>query len=45
MKKRRIAIASFLLIAVLVMVAILVAVIIANNKKFNAEYKLKAAAK
>ena len=33
------------LIAVLVMVAILVAVIVVNNKKFNAEYKLKAAAK
>ena len=31
------------LIAVLVMVAILVAVIIVNNRKFNEEYKLKAA--
>lgn len=33
------------LIAVLVMIAILVAVIVVNNKKFNAEYKLKAATK
>ncbi|MBQ8039319.1 MAG: ferrous iron transport protein B [Lachnospiraceae bacterium] len=33
------------IIAVLVMIAILVAVIIVNNKKFNAEYKLKATAK
>ena len=31
------------LIAVLVMVAILVAVIIVNTRKFNEEYKLKAA--
>ena len=33
------------LIAVLVMVAVLVAVIVVNNRKFSAEYKLKAATK